>query len=511
MLNGKGWRNRIKTWKKSCLCILILGLVLLLLTSVAAFAEPLQNKSTLKGPSDEIVRGIRCGTPSPTPEEVEAVRARIGKYPRMPLLSAATCSNIHVALHVVRHDDGFGDVTDAQINDQMAVLNAAFEPHGYQFTLESVERVNNTAWSTHFPGDAKETAMKTALAVDPTHTLNIYTCDLGGGLLGYATFPFFYPDDDPMHGVVILYSSVPGGSADPYNVGDTATHEIGHYLGLYHTFQNGCNSPGDEIDDTPYEASPAFGCPIERDTCPQPGLDPIENYMDYSEDACMVEFTAGQKVRMDALVAEYKPSLLQSCDACLEDDSGALDIYQRSGGPGIQVRIQNAPNAVDSLGFEVQFDPDVLNYTGFTRGALVAGFDFFDCRADEGGIVRCGGFEAGSDTIPAGADGDVVDLEFEACEPGYPLYLQELKDDVATWSASHGCLQCACDGDINMDGETTPQDALCAFEVYLQICPTSCGIDGEDICCDVNQDGECTPADALCIFKKYLGMSSCLD
>jgi hypothetical protein len=235
--------------------------------------------------------------------------------------------------------------------------------------------------------------------------------------------------------------------------------------------------------------------------------------MDYSDDACMVEFTAGQKERMDALVAEYKPSLLEPCDECQEDDSGALDIYQRSGGPGVTVRIRNAPNAVGSIGFEVRFNPDFLNYTGFTRGDLVAGFDFFDCSVPAGelDIVRCGGFEAGSDTIPAGTAGDVADLVFEACEPDSPIYLQELKDDLTGWSASGGCLQCACDGDINLDGETTPQDALCAFEAYLQICPISCGIACEDVCCDVSQDENCTPADALCIFQKYLGMPNCLD
>ncbi len=79
-----------------------------------------------------------------------------------------------------------------------------------------------------------------------------------------------------------------------------------HWIELRHTFQNGCQEPGDSVADTPYEASPAFGCPIERDTCAAAGDDPIRNFMDYTDDDCMNEFTAGQATWMQLAWDAYR-------------------------------------------------------------------------------------------------------------------------------------------------------------------------------------------------------------
>jgi hypothetical protein len=243
-----------------------------------------------------------------------------GSVPMTALALPAGTVTVPVYFHVIRRNTTVagGNVTSAQINNQISVLNAAYAgaaPGGtgantpFRFQLVSVDRTTNTRWFNLSHGSSAERQMKNLLHTGGAGALNIYSANLSGGLLGWATFPQDYLSNSVGDGVVVLFSSLPGGSAAPYNLGDTATHEIGHWLGLYHTFQNSCSAPGDSVDDTPYEAAPNFGCPAApaADTCPSlPGVDPIRNFMDYTDDACMFQFTAGQSTRMSNHWTAYR-------------------------------------------------------------------------------------------------------------------------------------------------------------------------------------------------------------
>ena len=209
---------------------------------------------------------------------------------------------------------------EAQIARQLVVLNDAFSGRGAatgspDTPFRFVQAADTTytvdaGWASLVPGSKEERAAKAALRQGDAATLNVYVAPIGGGLLGYATFPQSAKGGQlSRDGVVVLDESLPGGAAAPYDEGDTATHEVGHWLGLFHTFQGGCTGPGDHVTDTPAEAAPAFQCEADagRDSCPQqPGTDPLSNFMDYTEDFCMDRFSAGQVARMSNAWEAYR-------------------------------------------------------------------------------------------------------------------------------------------------------------------------------------------------------------
>jgi hypothetical protein len=284
--------------------LLAAGLTLALAGCGVEAGEPLEQP--VNGPAGT---GSRCGTVHPGQTEADRIEARF-QAERAASPEGASLVTINVYFHVINKGTGIanGDVTSQMIDDQIAVLNVAYAPYHYAFSLQSVDRTTNDTWYTAGAGSTAEAQIKNALRLGSADDLNIYTWNPGGGLLGWATFPWNYPANPKNDGVVLLYSSLPGGTAAPYNLGDTATHEVGHWMGLYHTFQGGCQkNSGDYVSDTCPERSPSYGCPNPApDTCRGCGPDPIHNFMDYTDDACMYEFTTGQGARMDSMWATYR-------------------------------------------------------------------------------------------------------------------------------------------------------------------------------------------------------------
>ena len=287
------------------------------------FAPFVVNGVSWRNKAAFIRSGARCGTPNPDAQTLAAVEKRVadnmllrGRDPRdTSAQRAAGTVTIKVYFHIIRKGTTVadGNIPIAWIDDQLAVLNKAFAgtapggagaPTPFKFVKFGVTRTTNVAWYTAGPDTSEELAMKSALRRGTSEDLNFYVNSPGGGLLGWATFPWDYDTEvnaPKLDGVVCLNQTLPGGSASPYNLGDTGVHEVGHWFGLFHTFQNGCGIAGDRISDTPSEASPAFGCPVGRNTCGAAGNDPITNFMDYTDDACMFQFTPRQANRADLL------------------------------------------------------------------------------------------------------------------------------------------------------------------------------------------------------------------
>ena len=256
----------------------------------------------------------RCGTKQPGDDEIATIEQAIAKGKK-----GKTSAVIDVWVHVISSGAGFanGEVSDGMIRDQIRVLNESYNGRtggantGFGFELAGVTRTTNAVWFSQMVFNlGVELQAKTALRRGGPGTLNLYTVD-GGPYLGWAYFPSITTDPNyaNLDGVVVDWRSLPGGTFAIYSEGDTGTHEVGHWLALYHTFDGKCGRNGDYVADTPAEFSPAFNCPVGRDSCAgasQAGLDPIFNFMDYSQDSCMYEFTAGQAARMQAAWAAYR-------------------------------------------------------------------------------------------------------------------------------------------------------------------------------------------------------------
>jgi hypothetical protein len=256
----------------------------------------------------------RCRTRQPGDEEVQQIEERVARGRKGGKADVV----VPVWVHVITRGTGFenGELDDHRIREQVRVLSDSFSGQtggaasGVDFELAGVTRTNNESWFASMVFDLDtELEAKRALRRGGPETLNLYTVD-GGPYLGWAYFPSILDSDyAALDGVVVDWRSLPGGTFEIYSEGDTATHEVGHWLALYHTFEGGCTPKNDYVSDTPAEFSPAFFCPVGRDSCPQrpnPGLDPIQSFMDYSQDSCMFLFSPGQAERMRAAWSAYR-------------------------------------------------------------------------------------------------------------------------------------------------------------------------------------------------------------
>jgi hypothetical protein len=283
-----------------------------LLIPFAACSEEDPNTIVNDEEQDGVQEGVGLNRGCATQELSDIAKAQVDQEVAAYMSThevAYASSTINVYVHVITKANGTGGPTSSMVNSQITVLNNAYASTGWSFNVVASDTTGNDAWFVAEPGTTAEKQMKTALHRGGAADLNMYFNNMGGGLLGWATFPSSYNSSPLMDGVVILTQSLPGGNASPYNLGDTATHEVGHWVGLYHTFQGGCNGKGDYVSDTPAERSAAFGCPTGRDSCAgkrAPGIDPINNFMDYTDDACMFQFSSGQVARAHDLSATYR-------------------------------------------------------------------------------------------------------------------------------------------------------------------------------------------------------------
>ncbi|MEO5616284.1 MAG: M43 family zinc metalloprotease [Candidatus Eisenbacteria bacterium] len=397
--------------------------------------------------------GKRCGTPDPlaprgTPGFLGGPGdCSLGLTNPLPEYEPDVSCEITVVIHRLESATGDGVYPDSMVRTQIDVLNEDFQAvpgtNGYagynsrvRFRLATRDPAGNPSpgwtqttnefWFNDLPDPTLGTYYDN-LAWDPHRYLNIYTLSPvapGGLVLGYV--PFF-PQDGGVgtneDGVRCLWNAFGRTSPNaPYDLGRTVTHEVGHYVGLYHTFQGscgtatapGCYSTGDRVCDTDPEAASQGGCPTES-SCSAGYLDPVHNYMDYTNDACMNQFTHEQVRRLICTIRHYRPlicpedqptaTLLQrfaavtlregevelAWSARMDDDIVGWNLY-RGVASGVEVRVNREPIPLTGGGEFLYIDSPgpigTVNYRLAGMGADGAERSFGSTSVEMGAQVR---------------------------------------------------------------------------------------------------------------------------
>ncbi|MDB5280420.1 MAG: Pregnancy-associated plasma protein-A [Ferruginibacter sp.] len=289
-----------------------------------AIASPLQGRTC---GSMEVLQANLAADPGlrKRMDDIENFTSRIMASPDAARLLADGTIEIPVVVNVL-YSSAAENISDAQINSQITVLNADFKAMnsdygntptlfqsvlsgnvGVSFVLDKIIRKATTkaSWRTD---DAMKKSKRGGIdPTNPTTELNLWSCNLSGGILGYAQFPGGSTATD---GVVIDNNAFgnTGTVTAPYDKGRTATHEVGHWMNLRHIWGD-ANCGSDLVNDTPTHNAANFGCPAypHYSTCTGTPVEMTMNYMDYTDDACMYMFSAGQKTRMQAVFATGGP------------------------------------------------------------------------------------------------------------------------------------------------------------------------------------------------------------
>jgi len=336
--------------------ITLLSLLFLVFISSSYAQDGKKKRTPLQGIHPENINPenglIRCATTEyeellhkqdpkrMTKEEFDAFLAPfIEQYKNTPANASQSGGIVYipVVVHVIHNGDSYGtneNIADEQVQSQITVMtqdyrrmsgtpgfnsNAVGADVQIEFVLAKVDpngnptngidrvnlcRDNYNAGSFSAIQALVDSEVKPQTIWDPTQYMNMWSVNWdGSGLLGYAQFPSTGTTTANTDGVVAGHSYFGSRTLYPsgnygdttYDKGRTMTHEVGHFLGLYHTFQGGCTGAGDNCADTPSVDAANYGCPTGHDSCTAGSPDMIENYMDYTDDSCMNIFTVNQK------------------------------------------------------------------------------------------------------------------------------------------------------------------------------------------------------------------------